>query len=191
MFVAKFFISSMITLALFSGSVSPVFADDNIDKVGKGHHSSKALEYLVAQGNLTQIQLNAFKNAMRVKKDEKFSSRLNTVLTDLASKNLLTQAKVDLIKATTLSKREFKDLVAAGSITKVEAQLIQSSLKALPKEEISTLRDQVLSELVTKQIITQSQADIIKNVKHNWVKKSGKHRKLGLVTSSDSSLIFK
>jgi hypothetical protein len=191
MFLAKFFVSSMISLALFSGSISPVFADDNVDKGSKGHHSSKALEYLVTQGNLTQVQVNAFKNAMRVKKDEKFSSRLDTVLTDLANKNLLTQAKVDLIKASALSKQEIKDLVASGSITKAEAQLVQSSLKALPKEERSILRDQVLSDLVTKQIITQSQADAIKNVKHNWVKKSGKHRKIGLVTSSDSSLIFK
>lgn len=190
MFLAKFFVSSIITLALFSGSVSPVFADDNGGKSGRNHHSNKSLNQLVSQGSLTQTQLEAFKMAMKAKIDDKFNAKLKTVLNDLVNKNLLTQVKADLINSSVSNKHGFKDLVDAGTITKSDAQLIHSTLKALPKENISTLRDQVLTDLVNKNILTQTQAQVIKNVKQSWVKKLGKHRGAALGTADNVSLTF-
>ncbi len=186
----KVVIGSFVTGALLAGSVSPVFAHDNGGKGGRGHHGGKAVTSLVTQGTITQAQADAFTNAMKIKLDEKFTSKLNSVLADLVNKNSLTQVKADAIKATATNKKGLRDLVNAGTITKAEAQLVHSSLKALPKEDVSALRDQVLADLVSKNTLTQSQADAIKNVKQNWVKRLGKHRGANIGTASNASLTF-
>ena len=187
----KVVIGSLVAGTLIAGSVSPVFAHDNGGKGGRGNHGGKAVNSLVTQGTITQAQADAFSNAMKAKLDEKFNLKLNSVLVDLVNKNSLTQVKADAIKASaTNKKRGLRDLVNAGTISREEAQLVHSALKALPKEDVSTLRDQVLADLVSKNTLTQSQADAIKNVKQNWVKKLGKHRGANIGTASNASLTF-
>ena len=186
----KVVIGSLVTGTLIAGSVSPVFAHDNGGKGGRGNHGGKAVNSLVTQGTITQAQADAFSNAMKVKLDEKFISKLNSVLVDLVNKNSLTQVKADAIKASATNKRGLRDLVNAGTISKEEAQLVHSALKATPKEDVSVLRDQVLADLVSKNTLTQTQADAIKNVKQNWVKRLGKHRGANIGTANNASLTF-
>ena len=190
MFLAKFFLSSLITLALFSGSVSPVFAHDSGVTGGRENNLNKSLNFLVSQGNLTQNQVEEYKNAMKTKLDERFATKLNEVLKDLINKNSLTQLKADAIQESVLNKRGLKDLVNAGTITKSEALLIRSALKALPKEDIGVIRNKVLADLVTKNILTQTQADALNKTKQHWGKKLGKHHGADLNSASNVSLTF-
>lgn len=186
----KLVIGSFATTFLVAGIVSPVIAHDNGGKGERGNHGGKAVSSLVTQGTITQSQADAFSNAMKIKLDQKFNTKLNSVLADLVKNNSLTQTKADAIKSSASDKRGLKDLVNAGTITENEARLIHSSLRALPKEDVSVIRDQVLVDLVNKNTLTQAQADAIKNVKQNWVKKLGKHRGAHLGTASSTSLTF-
>jgi Asp-tRNA(Asn)/Glu-tRNA(Gln) amidotransferase B subunit len=188
--IKKTIIGSLITTALVAGSVSPVFAHDNGGKGGKGRHGENKVNSLVTSGTITQAQADAFSNAMRTKLDEKFVIKLNTVLKDLVSKNTLTQAKADAIKANVKVKAGLRNLVNAGTITQAEANAVHSALHAQPKEDISTLRDQVLADLVSRNVINQTQADAIKNAKPNWGKRLGKHRGADLGTANTASLTF-
>jgi Asp-tRNA(Asn)/Glu-tRNA(Gln) amidotransferase B subunit len=188
--IIKVLTGSLITTALLAGSVSPVFAHDNGGKGGRGNHGSHGVSSLVNAGTLTQAQADAFSNAMKTKLDAKFASKLNTVLADLVSKNTLTQAKADAIKVVANNKKGLRDLVSAGTITQSEAQAVHAALHGLPKEDVATLRDQVLSELVASNTLTQTQADAIKSAKQNWVKRLGKHHGASIGNANSASLTF-
>ncbi len=181
---------SLIASVLVVGSISPALAHDNGGKGGRGNHGEKGVNSLVTSGSITQAQADAFKTAMKAKLDEKFVAKLNSVLTDLVSKNSLTQTKADSIKNSATSKKGLRELVQAGTITRSDAQLVHEAMKALPKEDITAIRDQVLSDLVSKNTLTQTQADAIKNVKQKWGKKFGKHRGAEMGTASTASLTF-
>ncbi len=172
---------SLIISVLVIGNVSPALAHDN---------GGKGISNLINSGIITQAQADAFKTAMKSKLDEKFVTKLNIVLTDLVNKNSLTQAKANSIKNSASSKKSLRDLVQSGAITRAEVKLVHNAMKALPIDDISVLRDQVLFELVSKKTLTQTQSDAIKNMKQNWGKRFGKHHGVANGTASTASLTF-
>jgi len=127
---------------------------------------------------------------MKTKLDAKFVTKLNTVLTGLVSNSTLTQTKANAVKAAATTKKSIRDLVTAGTITTAEATSIKTALRALPKEDITVIRDEVLTSLVSNSTITQAQADAIKAAKAAWVGKLGSHRGADLGTAQTASLTY-
>ena len=183
-------ITALVVTGLVATSATSAFAHDGKGKWGRGQHGGGAVNSLVTAGTITQAQADTFSAAMKTKLDAKFATKLNTVLTDLVSKSSITKAKADSIKSASSSKRGLRDLVRAGTVTSVEANLIRDGLRALPREDVTIIRDQVLSTLVSNNTITQVQADAIKAAKQSWVKKLGSHRGADLGTAQTASLTF-
>jgi predicted metal-dependent HD superfamily phosphohydrolase len=102
----------------------------------------------------------------------------------------LTQTKANAVKSAATTKKSIRDLVTAGTITTAEATSIKTALRALPKEDITVIRDEVLSSLVSNSTITQAQADAIKAAKAAWVGKLGSHRGADLGTAQTASLTY-
>jgi hypothetical protein len=182
-------------IALFSAGLivagsSSAFAHDRGGANGRGNHGSGAVSSLVTAGTITQTQADAFINAMKPKIDAKFTTKLNTVLVNLVSKNTLTQAKADAVKAAVTGKKQLRGLVSAGTITQVQATAIREGLHALPQEDISVIRDEVLATLVSNNTITQVQANAIKSAKASWVGNMGNHHGVNLGTTGTASLSY-
>ncbi len=183
-------ITALVVTGLIATSTTSAFAHDGKGKWGRGQHGGGAVNSLVTAGTITQSQADTFSAEMKTKLDAKFATKLNTVLSDLVSKSSITQAKADSIKSASTSKRGLRQLIRAGTVTSVEANLIRDGLRALPKEDVTTIRDQVLSNLVSNNTITQAQADAIKAAKQSWVKKLGRHRGADLGTAQTAALTF-
>ena len=185
-------LATLVVTGLIATSSSAAFAHEGD---GKGRHvegkrGGGAVTSLVTAGTLTQAQADSFKEAMKTKLDAKFATKLNTVLTDLVGKSTLTQAKADAVKSASKNKKDIRDLVDAGTITASEAKSIHTALRALPKEEITVIRDEVLASLVANNTITQAQADAIKAAKATWVTKLGRHHGADLGTAKTASLTY-
>jgi Spy/CpxP family protein refolding chaperone len=186
-------IAALVVSGLIATTSSAAFAHDG---GGKGRHGDgkrgggRAVTSLVTAGTITQAQADAFKAAMKTKLDAKFAIKLNNVLTDLVSKSTLTQAKADAVKASSKTKKDLRDLVNAGTITSTEATAIKTALRALPKENITVIRDEVLASLVSNNTITQAQSDAIKAAKAAWVGKMGSHHGADLGTAKTASLTY-
>ena len=186
-------IAALVVSGLIATTSSAAFAHDG---GGKGRHGDgkrgggRAVTSLVTAGTITQAQADAFKAAMKTKLDAKFAIKLNNVLTDLVSKSTLTQAKADAVKASSKTKKDLRDLVNAGTITSTEATAIKTALRALPKEDITVIRDEVLASLVSYNTITQAQSDAIKAAKAAWVGKMGSHHGADLGTAKTASLTY-
>ena len=186
-------IAALVVSGLIATTTSVAFAHDG---GGKGRHGDGkrggggAVTSLVTAGTITQAQADAFKAAMKTKLDAKFAIKLNNVLTDLVSKSTLTQAKADAVKASSKTKKDLRDLVNAGTITSTEATAIKTALRALPKEDITVIRDEVLASLVSNNTITQAQSDAIKAAKAAWVGKMGSHHGADLGTAKTASLTY-
>jgi Spy/CpxP family protein refolding chaperone len=186
-------IAALVVSGLIATTSSAAFAHDG---GGKGRHGDgkrgggRAVTSLVTAGTITQAQADAFKAAMKTKLDAKFAIKLNNVLTDLVSKSTLTQAKADAVKASSKTKKDLRDLVNAGTITSTEATAIKTALRALPKEDITVIRDEVLASLVSNNTITQAQSDAIKVAKAAWVGKMGSHHGADLGTAKTASLTY-
>jgi Spy/CpxP family protein refolding chaperone len=186
-------IAALVVSGLIATTSSAAFAHDG---GGKGRHGDgkrgggRAVTSLVTAGTITQAQADAFKAAMKTKLDAKFAIKLNNVLTDLVSKSTLTQAKADAVKASSKTKKDLRDLVNAGTITSTEATAIKTALRALPKEDITVIRDEVLASLVSNNTITQAQSDAIKAAKAAWVGKMGSHHGADLGTAKTASLTY-
>jgi hypothetical protein len=186
-------IAALVVSGLIATTTSAAFAHDG---GGKGRHGDgkrgggRAVTSLVTAGTITQAQADAFKAAMKTKLDAKFAIKLNNVLTDLVSKSTLTQAKADAVKASSKTKKDLRDLVNAGTITSTEATAIKTALRALPKEDITVIRDEVLASLVSNNTITQAQSDAIKAAKAAWVGKMGSHHGADLGTAKTASLTY-
>lgn len=185
-------LATLVVTGLIATSSSAALAHDGGGKgrFGEEKRGGGAVSSLVTAGTITQAQADAFKSAMKTKLDAKFAIKLNTVLVDLVSKSTLTQAKADAVKSASTNKRAIRDLVAAGTITSAEAKSIHSALHALPKEDITVIRDEVLTSLVSNNTITQTQADAIKAAKASWVGKLGKHHGANLGTAKSASLTY-
>ena len=185
-------LATLVVTGLIATSSSAAFAHEGDDKGrhGEGKRGGGAVTSLVTAGTLTQAQADSFKAAMKTKLDAKFATKLNTVLTDLVSKSTLTQAKADSVKSASKNKKDIRDLVNAGIITAAEAKSIHTALRALPKEEITAIRDEVLTSLVANKTITQAQADAIKAAKAAWVTKLGRHHGADLGTAKTASLTY-
>ena len=80
--------------------------------------------------------------------------------------------------------------VKAGTITSTEAKSIRTALHALPKEDITAIRDGVLVTLVSNNTITQTQANAIKAAKASWVGKMGSRHGADLGTAKTASLTY-
>ena len=186
-------IAALVVSGLIATTSSAAFAHDG---GGKGRHGDgkrgggRAVTSLVTAGTITQAQADAFKAAMKTKLDAKFAIKLNNVLTDLVSKSTLTQAKADAVKASSKTKKDLRDLVNAGTITSTEATAIKTALRALPKENITVIRDEVLASLVSNNTITQAQSDAIKAAKAAWVGKMGSHHGADLGSAKAASLTY-
>ena len=186
-------IAALVVSGLIATTSSAAFAHDG---GGKGRHGDgkrgggRAVTSLVTAGTITQAQADAFKAAMKIKLDAKFAIKLNNVLTDLVSKSTLTQAKADAVKASSKTKKDLRDLVNAGTITSTEATAIKTALRALPKENITVIRDEVLASLVSNTTITQAQSDAIKAAKAAWVGKMGSHHGADLGSAKAASLTY-
>lgn len=186
-------IAALVVSGLIATTSSAAFAHDG---GGKGRHGDgkrgggRAVTSLVTAGTITQAQADAFKAAMKTKLDAKFAIKLNNVLTELVSKSTLTQAKADAVKASSKTKKDLRDLVNAGTITSSEATAIKTALRALPKEDITVIRDEVLASLVSNNTITQAQSDAIKAAKAAWVGKMGSHHGADLGTAKTASLTY-
>ena len=186
-------LATLVVTGLIATSSSAAFAHEGD---GKGRHGvgkrggGGAVTSLVTAGTISQAQADAFKTAMKTKLDAKFAIKLNTVLTDLVSKSTLTQAKADAVKASSKNKKDLRDLVNAGTITTTEAKAIKTALRALPKEDITVIRDEVLASLVSNNTINQAQADAMKAAKAAWVGKMGSHHGADLGTSKTASLTY-
>ena len=186
-------IAALVVSGLIATTSSAAFAHDG---GGKGRHGDgkrgggRAVTSLVTAGTITQAQADAFKADMKTKLDAKFAIKLNNVLTDLVSKSTLTQAKADAVKASSKTKKDLRDLVNAGTITSTEATAIKTALRALPKEDITVIRDEVLASLVSNNTITQAQSDAIKAAKAAWVGKMGSHHGADLGTAKTASLTY-
>lgn len=186
-------IVALFVTGLIATTSSAAFAHDG---GGEGRHGDGkrggggAVTSLVTAGTITQAQADAFKTAMKTKLDAKFAIKLNTVVTDLVSKSTLTQAKADAVKASSKTKKDLRDLVNAGTITYAEANSIKTALRALPKEDITVIRDEVLANLVSNNTISQAQSDVIKSVKAAWVGKMGSHHGADLGTAKTASLTY-
>lgn len=186
-------IAALVVSGLIATTSSAAFAHDG---GGKGRHGDgkrgggRAVTSLVTAGTITQAQADAFKAAMKTKLDAKFAIKLNNVLTDLVSKSTLTQAKADAVKASSKTKKDLRDLVNAGTITSTEATAIKTALRALPKEDITVIRDEVLASLVSNNTITQAQSEAIKAANGAWVGKMGSHHGADLGTAKTASLTY-
>jgi len=186
-------IAALRVSGLIATTSSAAFAHDG---GGKGRHGEGkrggggAVTSLVTAGTITQAQADSFKAAMKTKLDAKFAIKLNTVVTDLVSKSTLTQAKADAVKTASKTKKDLRDLVNAGTITSAEAKSIKTALRALPKEDITVIRDEVLASLVSNNTITQAQSDAIKAAKIAWVAKMGSHHGADLGTAKTASLTY-
>ena len=185
-------LATLVVTGLIATSSSAAFAHegDGKGRHGEGKRGGGAVTSLVTAGTLTQAQADSFKAAMKTRLDAKFATKLNTVLTDLVGKSTLTQAKADAVKSASKTKKDIRDLVDAGTITASEAKSIHTALRALPKEEITVIRDEVLASLVANNTITQAQADAIKAAKAAWVTKLGRHHGADLGTAKTASLTY-
>lgn len=186
-------ITALVVSGLIATTSSAAFAQHGgggKDPWGIKHGGGGAVTSLVTAGTITQAQADAVKAAMKTKIDAKFATKLNTVLTDLVSKSTLTQAKADAVKAASKTKKDLRDLVTAGTINSAEAKSIRTSLHALPKEDITEIRDGVLVTLVSNNTITQTQANAIKAAKASWVGKMGRHHGADLGTAKTASLTY-
>lgn len=186
-------LATLVVTGLIATSSSAAFAHEGD---GKGRHGEGkrggggVVTSLVTAGTINQLQADAFKAAMKTKLDAKFATKLNTVLADLVSNSTLTQAKADAVKSASTTKKDIRDLVEAGIITSAEAKSIRTSLRALPKEDITVIRDAVLVSLVSNNTITQVQSDAIKSAKASWVGKIGRHHGADLGTTKTASLTY-
>jgi hypothetical protein len=186
-------IAALVVSGLIATTSSAAFAQHGgggKDPWGIKHGGGGAVTSLVTAGTITQAQADAVKAAMKTKIDAKFATKLNTVLTDLVSKSTLTQAKADAVKAASKTKKDLRDLVTAGTINSAEAKSIRTALHALPKEDITEIRDGVLVTLVSNNTITQTQANAIKAAKASWVGKMGRHHGADLGTAKTASLTY-
>ena len=185
-------LATLVVTGLIATSSSAAFAHegDGKGRHGEGKRGGGAVTSLVTAGTLTQAQADSFKAAMKTRLDAKFATKLNTVLTDLVGKSTLTQAKADAVKSASKTKKDIRDLVDAGTITASEAKAIHTALRALPKEEITVIRDEVLASLVANNTITQAQSDAIKAAKAAWVGKLGSHHGADLGTAKTASLTY-
>jgi hypothetical protein len=185
-------IAALVVSGLIATTSSAAFAHDGGGKGrhGEGKRGGGAVTSLVTAGTINQAQADAFKTAMKTKVDAKFAIKLNTVVTDLVSKSTLTQAKADAVKSASKTKKDLRDLVNAGTITSAEATSIKTALRALPKEDMKVIRDEVLATLVSNNTITQAQSDAIKAAKAAWVSKLGSHHGAELGTAKTASLTF-
>ena len=185
-------LATLVVTGLIATSSSAAFAHegDSKGRHGDGKRGGGAVTSLVTAGTINQLQADAFKAAMKTKLDAKFVTKLNTVLADLISNSTLTQAKADSVKSASTTKKDIRDLVNAGTITAAEAKSIHTSLRALPKEDITAIRDAVLAALVSNNTITQVQADAIKSAKASWVGKIGRHHGADLGTAKTASLTY-
>ena len=185
-------LATLVVTGLIATSSSAAFAHegDSKGRHGDGKRGGGAVTSLVTAGTINQLQADAFKAAMKTKLDAKFVTKLNTVLAVLISNSTLTQAKADAVKSASTTKKDIRDLVNAGTITAAEAKSIHTSLRALPKEDITVIRDAVLASLVSNNTITQVQADAIKSAKASWVGKIGRHHGADLGTAKTASLTY-
>ena len=186
-------ITALVVSGLIATTSSAAFAQHGgggKDPWGIKHGGGGAVTSLVTAGTITQAQADAVKAAMKTKIDAKFATNLNTVLTDLVSKSTLTQAKADAVKSASKTKKDLRDLVKAGTITSTDAKSIRTALHALPKEDITAIRDGVLVTLVSNNTITQTQADAIKAAKASWVGKMGSRHGADLGTAKTASLTY-
>lgn len=183
-------ITALVVSGLIAVSSTAALAHDGGGKGGRGQHGGGAVKSLVTAGTINQTQADAFVAAMKTKVDAKFTTKLNTVLADLVSKSSLTQAKADAVKSASTTKKELRALVSAGTINSAEANLIRDALHALPRQDVTAIRDEVLSSLVSKSTITQAQADAIKAAKASWIKKPGRHHGADLATAQTASLTY-
>lgn len=193
-------LATLVVTGLIATSSSAAFAHegDGKERLGEGKRGGGgAVASLVINGTITQSQADSFKAAMKTKLDAKFANKLNIVLADLVSKSTLTQAKADAVKSASKTKKDIRDLVDVGTITAAEAKSIRTALRALPKEDIAVIRNEVLAFLVSNNTITQSQSDAIKNAKVGWVTKlvgwvtkSGRHHGADLGTAETASLTY-
>ncbi len=155
------------------GSVAASADDGEGKQRGKDGKGGGALTSLVADGTLTQSDVDAIREAMQAahegdkeaRQAERAAAKAE-ILADLVADGTLTQAQADAISAA--EKGGMRELIANGTIDREDVQALKSAMRAgsaadreARQAERAAERDAVLDALVADGTLSQAQADAV------------------------------
>lgn len=130
-----------------------------------GHHGRGPVASLVADGTVTQAQLDALKVALETARDSAHAAQdaaRKAALAPLVTAGTITQAQADALLA---DRHGMHGLDEDGTLTDAQVKAVHDALKPLKQTgqaQRATILDTALASLVTAGTITQVQADAIK-----------------------------
>ena len=159
-----------LAVGAFAGVGSAV---GTADKEGGKDRGKGSVAALVTDGTLTSEQATTVKNAVKLAHQENRADRLKTLVTN----GTITQAQADALS----NKGGLRTLIESGDMTREEAKTLHKQIKGTDKPNADSTFASVMSELVAKGTITQTQADAIiekaKTTKKDAVKSVGQENR--------------